>query len=209
MYSDFAKGLMLDALDESQTNGAKFWSLHSAFSTTGANELTGGSYARQAAVWAAASGTPRTKVSTGSPAASFPVPASTVAWVGRWDAVTAGNFLGMGPAGGGARRQMNVSDAADVTANTIDSPAHGFVADNRVVFWNGAGAALPTGLAEGTIYWVIATGLTTDVFSVSATQGGSAIDITANGDGEVQLITPEVFAGAGTYQLTSDTLSLP
>lgn len=209
MFTDFAKGLMLDALDESATNGAKFWSLHSAYSTTGANELAGGSYARQAAVWAAAAGTPRTKVSTGSPAASFSVPASTVAWVGRWDAVTAGNFLGMGPAGGGARRQFNVSDAADVTANTIDSPAHGLSAGNQVVFWAAAGAALPTGLVEGTIYFVIATGLTTDVFSVSATSGGAAVDITANGDGEFQTILPEVFAGPGTYQLTSDTLALP
>jgi len=209
MFTDFAKGLMLDALDESQTNGAKFWSLHSAYSATGTSELSGGSYARQAATWAAASGSPRTKVSTGSPAASFSVPASTVAWVGRWDAVTAGNFLGMGPAGGGARRQFNVSDAADVTANTIDSPAHGLSAGNQVVFWAASGAALPAGLTEGTIYFVIAAGLTTDVFSVSTTSGGSAVDITGNGDGEFQTITPEVFAGPGTYQLTSDTLALP
>lgn len=208
MFTDFAIGLMLDALDESATNGIKYWSTHSAYSTTGTNESTGGSpaYARKAATFAAASGSPRTKVS--SAGATFDQAAgSTVAWIGRWDAVTAGNFLGMGPAGGGARRQMS-SIAADLAGNTIQSPAHGFVANNQVVFWKSSGAVLPAPLAEGTIYFVIATGLTTDVFEVSATQGGAAIDITAIGDGEVQLIVPEVFAGQGQYSLTSDTLAL-
>lgn len=209
MLTDFAKGLMLDALDETATNGIKFWSLHTAYSTTGTNEVTGGSpaYARKAAVYGAASGSPRSKASTAGQ--TFDVPAGTVAWVGRWDAVTVGNFLGMGPAGGGARRQFNVSDAADITANIIDSPSHGFVAGNAVVLWAAAGAALPTPLVEGTTYFVIATNLTTNTFSVSATAGGAAITITAAGDGEVQLITPEVFAGQGQYNMTGDTITLP
>jgi len=206
MLSDAAANLMLDALDESQTSGAKYWSLHTAYSTSGANEVSGGSYTRQAATWAAASS--RSKASTGSPAASFSVPASTtVAWVGRWTASTSGTFLGMAPAGGGNRRQVT-ANASGVTANTLDSPAHGLTAGTAVVFWASTGAALPTGLVEGTIYYVIATGLTTDVFSVSATSGGSAVDITAVGDGEVQTIVPETFTGAGTYNLTSDTLSV-
>lgn len=207
MFTNFAKNLMLDALDESATNGIKFWSLHSAYSTTGTNELTGGSpaYARKGATYAGAG--------SGSKASSanavFDVAAaSTVAWVGRWDAVTTGNFHGMAPAGGSARRQFGVN-AAGVTANTIDSPAHGLSAGNQVVFWNSSGAAIPTGLSEGTIYFVIAAGLATDVFSVSATLGGSAIDITAIGDGEFQTIVPETFAGQGTYTVTSDTISMP
>lgn len=208
MFSDFSKGLMLDALDEAATNGIKFWSAHTAYSTTGSNEVAGGSpaYARKAATYAAASGSPRTKVSSAS--ATFDIPAATtVNWIGRWDAVTTGNFHGMSPAGGGARRQFGVN-AAGVTANTIDSPAHGLSAGNQVVFWASSGASLPTGLAEGTIYFVIATGLTTDVFSVSATSGGSAIDITAIGDGEFQTALPETFAGQGTYTVSSDTLAL-
>jgi hypothetical protein len=211
MYSDAAVQQMLNALDETPaapSAGYGFASLHSAYSTTGTNELTGGSpaYARKSVTGAAASG--RSKVFT--PSAAFDVPAgSTVAWVGRWSASTSGTFWGMGPAGGGARRQFNVSDAADVTANTIDSPAHGLSAGNQVVFWAASGASLPAPLAEGTIYFVIAAGLTTDVFSVSATSGGSAIDITGNGDGEFQTIVPEVFAAQGQYTVSSDTLSLP
>jgi hypothetical protein len=209
MLTDFAIGLMLDALDESQTNGIKFWSLHTAYSATGANELTGGSpaYARKAAAYAAASGSPRTKASSAGQTFDIP-PSTTVAWVGRWDAVTVGNFLGMGPAGGGARRQFSVVDPADITANTIDSAAHGLSVGNQVVFWASSGAGLPTGLTVGTIYFVIATGLTTDVFEVSATLGGSAIDITAAGDGEFQTIVPEVYTGQGTYNMSSDTLSV-
>jgi hypothetical protein len=198
---------MLDAMDETG-GGYSHTSLHSAYSTSGANELTGGSpaYARIAVTAPAASG--RSKVFT--PASAHNVPAgSTVAWVGRWSAITAGTFWGMAPAGAGAKRQFNVSDAADVTANTIDSPAHGLSAGNQVVFWAAEGASLPAGLTEGTIYFVIAAGLTTDVFSVSTTSGGSAVDITGNGDGTFQTIVPEVFAGQGTYTVTTDTLSIP
>ena len=209
MFTDAAAQKMLDAMDETASPvGYTHESLHSAYSTTGTNELTGGSpaYARKAVTGAAASG--RSKVFT--PASAFDVPAgSTVAWVGRWNALTVGTFWGMAPAGGSAKRQFNVSDAADVTANTIDSPAHGLAAGNQVVFWAAEGAALPTGLTEGVIYFVIAAGLTTDVFEVSTTSGGSAVDITANGDGTFKTIVPEVFAGQGTYTVTTDTLSVP
>jgi len=209
MYTDAAVQKMLDAMDETASPvGYTHSSLHSAYSTTGTNELTGGSpaYARKAVTAPGASG--RSKVFT--PASAFDVPAgSTVAWVGRWNALTTGTFWGMGPAGGGARRQMAVVDAADITANTIDSPAHGLSAGNQVVFWASSGAVLPAPLAEGTIYFVIAAGLTTDVFEVSLTSGGSAVDITAAGDGEVQTIVPETFVGQGTYTVSTDTLSLP
>lgn len=209
-FSATAKQLMLDALDESIATGAKYASLHTAYSTTGTNEATGGSpaYARKALTWGAASGSAPTTKSASQ--VTFDVPAGTYPWVGYWDALTVGTFLGMSPAAGAAnaRRQFNVSDAADVTANTIDSPAHGLSAGNQVVFWAAAGAGLPTGLSEGTVYFVIATGLTTDVFEVSTTSGGSAVDITANGDGEFQVILPETFAGQGQLLITP-TLALP
>lgn len=207
-FSAFGKNLMLDAVDEAATNGAKFASLHSAYSTTGTNELAGGSpaYARKALVWAASSAG-----SKSAAAVTFDVEGGdSAAFVGYWDAVTTGNFLGMEPlsSAANAKRQINVSDAADVTANTIDSPAHGLTAGTQVVFWNDAGAVLPTGLTEGTIYFVIATGLTTDVFSVSTTSGGSAVDITGNGDGTVQAVLPATDAAQFTLQVTP-TLSMP
>ncbi len=43
--------------------------------------------------------------------------------------------------------------------------------------------ALPTGLVAGTTYYVIATGLTADVFRVSATLGGAAINTSGSQSG--------------------------
>lgn len=204
-FTNTAKNLMLDALDEANAGGAKFVSLHSAYSTTGTNELTGGTpaYARTAATWPGASG--GQKVHTGSvPAHNVPAGA-TVAFVGFWDASTAGNFLGMTPAGAGAIKLATVN-AAGVTSDTFDSPAHGFSNGNAVVAFAPNGAGLPTGITEGTIYYVV--GAATDTFQLSATSGGSAINITAVGKALVQLCVPEVFAGQGNYQVTSATLDL-
>ena len=135
----------------------------------------------------------------------FDVPASTtVRYVGMWSASTAGTFWGYSPAGATARRAFSVPD---VSADTLESPAHGYVNGDTVVVWATIGAALPTGIAEGTIYFVVSA--TTDDFQLSATSGGSAINLTAIGDGDVQKITPEVFAAQGTYTVSSHTVSLP
>jgi hypothetical protein len=64
----------------------------------------------------------------------------------------------------------------------FQSPAHGFVATDLVVFW---GDNLPAGLTQGTRYFVIATGLTADAFAVSTTSGGASITLTGNGSGRV------------------------
>lgn len=86
---------MLDTLrvTTSPSLQATHASLHTADpSTSGANEVTGGSpaYARQSITWSAAS--------AGSLAASnqpvFNVPATTVAFVGLWNNVSAGTWLG-------------------------------------------------------------------------------------------------------------------
>lgn len=72
-------------------------------------------------------------------------------------------------------------DDEDLTNNDIESPTHGLVADDRVTFLPVEGLSLPTGLSQGTLYWVIATGLADDTFRVSTSQGGGAVDITAEG----------------------------
>lgn len=58
---------------------------------------------------------------------------------------------------------------------------HQLVAGQPVVFTTTG--ALPTGLTAGTTYYVLATGLTDDTFSVSTTQGGAAVATTAAGSG--------------------------
>lgn len=59
--------------------------------------------------------------------------------------------------------------------------AHGFSAGRAVMFMSTG--ALPTGLTAGTWYYVIAAGLTTDEFQVSATPGGAAINTSSAGSG--------------------------
>lgn len=67
-----------------------------------------------------------------------------------------------------------------VTANADDtlttSSAHGLSANDTVIFETDG--TIPTGLTADTQYYVISSGLTTTVFKVSATLGGSAVDIT-------------------------------
>jgi hypothetical protein len=201
-FSDQAARVMLDALDEANAEGITHLSLHSAYSTSGANELTGGSpaYARKAATWAAASG--RSKATSAS--AAFDVPAgSTVRWIGGWDAVTAGDFKGMTPNGGGTPQAFVVPDA---TADVLECVAHGFTDGQTVVVWAFPGDPLPTGLAEGTVYYV--RDATTDDLKLAATSGGAAINITAIGAGLLQRLVEEVFGAQGTHTVTSVTMTL-
>jgi hypothetical protein len=207
-FSDIAVQRMLNVLDESGGAGvgATHGSLHAAYSSAGANEVSGGApaYARKAATWGAAAA--RSKATTASMV--FDVPAgTTVRWCGFWDALSAGNFLGMVPNGGGIPEDFSVN-ATGVTSNTLDAPAHGFAAGNSVVVWAVPGASLPAPLVEGTVYWVIATGLTTDALQLSATSGGSAIDLTATGSGFLQRLVEEVFGAQGTHTVTTATMTL-
>ena len=74
-------------------SGAGYASLHTADpSTTGTNEVTGGSpaYARKAVTWNAAAAGQITL----SNQPLFDVPAGTVAYAGLWSAVSGGTFKG-------------------------------------------------------------------------------------------------------------------
>lgn len=193
MYAAACKNLMLDAF------GGTYISAHSAYSTSGANEISGGSpaYARKSATYAAASG--GTKASSNSPVFDIP-PSTTVRFIGLWTAVTSGTFLGM-VANGGTEFEFY----ADLTAETIKRVAHGLVNDEKVVF---VGGTPPGGLTEGTVYFVV--NKTTDDFQVSATQGGSAINLTSQATDSCvcSKIVEEVFAGQGTHTVTSQSLGL-
>lgn len=68
--------------------------------------------------------------------------------------------------------------------------AHGLVAGQPVIF--STTGSLPTGLTAGTVYYVIATGLTANTFKVSATKGGSAITTSSAGSGTHTADAPPV-----------------
>ena len=170
-------------------------SLHTAFSTSGANEVTGGSYARQSITWnAAASG-----ALDSSNAPSFSVPGSnTIRFIGFYDTVPSPDvFQGMLPnqqAGDEGPRRYVV----DVTNDTIEDPANAFVNDENLVF---VGGTAPGGLTEGTVYWIVSR--TATDYGVAATQGGGSITLTDQGDQDVRIwqIREETFASDGTFNL--------
>ena len=149
------KNPMLEALDEGAAGGggAKYASLHSAYSSNGlGNELLGGSpaYIRQAAFWNAASNGNKV-IST---QIVFPVPVGAlVRFIGFWDNQTGGNFLGMSPNGGGIPQAFVVPSFA---TPLLECVAHGFSANDTVVAWTVPGDPLPSGLTEGGVYYVIA-----------------------------------------------------
>ena len=111
-FTDTAKQVMLDELENNYTT--LYVSAHTGSpGLTGANEVSGGSYARQALSYNAASGNSKTTSAT----ATIPIPSgTTVSYLGLWSAVTAGVFLG----------QVDITDEVfgsdgnlDVTAFTL------------------------------------------------------------------------------------------
>lgn len=194
MLTALAKNTMLDALPLYSL------SLHTAYSATGASEVTGGSpaYVRKNVTLAAASG--GSKALSSAPVFDVPA-AATVRFVGFWGAGSPESFLGMVALGGSEQEIISV----DLSTDTFTVLAHGFVDTDTIVFYNGT---VPTGLTEGTTYYV--RDKTTDTFKVAATSGGSAIDITAVPTGQcvVSKIVAEAFGSQGTQTISSGSISL-
>lgn len=100
--------------------------------------------------------------------------------------------------------------SSDAGTDLLTSVGHGFVEHTRINFPTGGGGTLPAPLALDTNYWVIASGLTADDFKLSATRGGSAINITG-----AQVGTPQMTSygwtndrTAGTFQLAGSPLGV-
>jgi len=175
-------------------------SLHTAYSATGTNEIASGGYARQTITWA--SGASASKSSTGN--IDFTTASGdNVAWIGVWN--SGGSvFRGMYPNGGSEK-----SFQVDLTNNRVQAEAHGLIDTDRVVF---QGATLPTGVVEGTAYYVVTnTAADPDYFQVSATLAGAAIDLTGSypgGDARFSKIVIDAYAATGTHRVTAITNSL-
>lgn len=90
----------------------------------------------------------------------------------------AGKILFRGPIA-----TVNYGPFTGATSDTLTIPGHALIVDDRCVFYALFGSSLPTGITEGTVYWVKTAG--TDVITISTTQGGSTLDVTAVGDGVV------------------------
>lgn len=206
-FNDAAKNVMLDGLDESASQ-ITYIGCHTVTDPgTGANalsgEATGGSYARQPVTWAA--GASAAKANSG--ALTIPVPAGSYAFLTFFNHVSANstNYRGYAPINGTAKGFGTV-DSAGASADAIQSAAHGLADNDRVMVFNVFAESLPTGLTEGTIYYVVTS--TTDSFEVSATLGGSSVNITGIGELFFQKVIPETFASDGAITVDIGALVL-
>lgn len=189
----------LNSMLSTWTAANGWMSAHSAFSATGANELSGGTYARVAVTWASPSGA--SVALTGTPYNINAPASSSVAWVGFWSASTAGTFGGMFPGGNAS----GFAFAAPSSTSVLLAPGSAYANGTTVVVLPVPGGSLPGGLAEGTVYYVVSA--SGDTFQLSTTLGGSAVTITADGAALVQGITVESFGSANTYSVSGASVS--
>ncbi|WP_219536593.1 hypothetical protein [Nonomuraea guangzhouensis] len=210
-FNDLGKNKALDGLDESVSGAITHIGVGNLTDPgTGANyggtEATGGSpaYARQAVTWgAAASGQ---KANSG--ALTFDVPAGTYGFLLFFNHVStnSNNFLGYAPINGTVKGFFSVDTT--LTNDALFSVAHGLADGDRLQLFNVFAESLPTGLTEGTVYFVVSS--TTNSFKVSLTSGGAAVDITAvaGGEGFFQKVIPETFASQGQITVAIGALVL-
>ena len=82
-----------------------------------------------------------------------------------------------------------VSCQPEADDDLITAAGHGLVAGDTVIFEADTGGALPAILTADTQFYVIASGLTTSVFRVATTLGGSTVNIATDGTGVTFLKT--------------------
>lgn len=117
------------------------------------------------------------------------------------DAAAAGNQLFHGLLGSSPSPCVGLN-----TGDIFHARAHGFSNDQKVVFETIEGYTLPTGLTEGTEYFVISAA--TDNFQVSTTQGGGALAITADGQATVYLSQQKTVNTNDTFKFASGDLNI-
>lgn len=179
---------------------------------TGANEVgTAGSngYSRQALTLGAGS----SKASASSAQVQITMPSTLasntiVSWLGIWDAATGGNFLMRVPL-------LGTNLEATVTASTdtfVTGETHGFSAGDRVAVYDGGSAGtVPSGITEGTLYYVgdAGHGLTTTAFKLYTDAAyTTVVDVAADGGVIVRKLTAQPFNASNILQVASGALTI-
>lgn len=199
----------------STTAGSLYVSLHTASPGEAGSQTTSEvaytNYARVAVARSGAGFTVSGNTTTNAADVSFPACGVTGA--------TATHFgIGRSSSGAGtldyygpltpARFGMSY-DIADAATDVLLVPGHNFVATsglNQIAFEAVNGQTLPTGITEGTVYFVKT--VATDVISISATDGGSTLNITASGSGFAMNVVPLAIANGITPKFSTGQLSV-
>jgi hypothetical protein len=166
--------------------------------TGGGTECSAGNYARKAVTNnatnfpAASSGLKQNGVPIDFVQANAdwaPVITPVVAF-GLFDAATSGNLLYWGWLGTDDGKLFTGLNTGDV----LTVPGHTLVNTDQVRLLAVPGATLPTGLSEGTTYFVIS--VSGNTLQLSLTSGGAAVVITVDGSGLIaKLISKPVLSG--------------
>lgn len=177
------------------TDGLTQFTHVSCYSDLGTTEVAS---ARVAVSWnTAASG-----VRDNTAQLTIAIPAGGTAMVlSIHSALTVGNLQGIFPIGSSVRGTATVA-----TSDTFTSYAHGLSTDDRVFFSAVHSESLPTGLSATTLYYVRATGLTADAFTVATTSGGAAVDVTGAGEVAFYRTVPNTFASGGNVVVAAGAL---
>lgn len=177
----------------STTAGSFFFSLHTANpGETGDQTTSEIAYTGYARVAVARSGAGFVVTNNSvSPAANVDFPQRT----DNGAAVVARFFvIGTSTSGAGKLIQYGVIGSNlgyfyGQTNDNIEIPGlSGVAVNDEIVFFSAAGQGLPTGITEGTVYFVKT--LTGTTVTISATQGGATLDITAIGVGRAFKVSP-------------------
>lgn len=171
-------------LQNSAAAGSLYVSLHTAEPGEAGDQTTSETaytnYARQAVARSAGGWTVSGNQVSNAAAINFPqcgVTGATITHFGiGTDVSGAGKLLYSGPLGTVVQGPFTAA-----TDDNITIPGHTLAVDERVAFYPAFGSSLPTGITEGTIYWVKT--VSGAVITISTTQGGATLDITVAGDG--------------------------
>jgi len=176
---------------------------HVAVLDTAAAEIAGGTYARQAATFATTA-----NVADNDAEEVWTIPGGNEAgWYAGYDAGAAGNQTWRWPIQGNTlteAQRLPYEAVAEADDEILYARAHPFTTGDRVVLFNKAGAAMPTGLTEAVFYWVVGANATG--FQVSLTEGGAAVNVTADGRCWAVRAIPETFGDDGTLTLPAGGL---
>lgn len=183
---------------------AAYLSLHSSVpGDAGASEISGGSpaYARQPAVW----NFPGAGIVALTTPVDFDVAAgSECAFVGAWSTLTGGLFLGWAPINGGTVHGVGFNRHSP---KDIFAVAHGLAVGDRVAVTALPGLALPIGLNDLALYYVVSSP-TADTFQIALTPFSVPIITGSTDDILWQRVAVDAFAAQGVEPVSTLTFTV-
>lgn len=198
LNSNFANLGDATGLRGSSTAGSMYFSLHPTWPGVGGSQNTNeAAYTGYARVAVARSGAGFTLTSNYiSPAANIEFgkctggSSETEHFVGLGTASSgAGVLLMAGGLGLDCIPFVGAATGDTITAPDLTGQTPAWAVNDKVVFFGFSGmSSLPTGITEGTVYFIKT--ISGSVITISTTQGGSTLDITVDGAGFIQKLIP-------------------